>query len=75
MKLGNFLINWSFLFDTLSSLMLVVILSISFFANVYSLDYMNLEPHKIRFFCYLSLFSFTMVLLVTANTLLQLFLG
>ena len=73
--IGNFIIYWSFIFDTLSCTMLVVIVSISFFANVYSLDYMNLEPHKIRFFCYLSLFTFTMVMLVTANNLLQLFLG
>lgn len=73
--INNFLINWSFLFDSLSSLMLVVILSISFCANIYSLDYMDLEPYKIRFFCYLSMFTFTMILLVTANNLIQLFLG
>jgi len=55
--------------------MLIVILSVSLCANIYSIEYMSYEPHKIRFFSYLSLFTFTMIMLVTANTLIQLFFG
>lgn len=55
--------------------MLVVILSISFCANFYSIEYLMFDPHKIRFFSYLSLFTFTMVMLVTSNNLVQLFFG
>ena len=68
-------IYWSFIYDSISSTMLVVILLVSFCANVYSVEYMQYEPHKIRFFSYLSLFTFTMMMLVTANTFLQLFFG
>ena len=70
-SLGFLDIYWSFLFDSLSSIMLIVILLVSFCANFYSVEYMLYEPHKIRFFSYLSLFKFTMLMLVTSNTLLQ----
>ena len=73
--IGNISIFWSFLFDPLTSIMLVVILSISFCANFYSIEYLMFDPHKIRFFSYLSLFTFTMVMLVTSNNLVQLFFG
>lgn len=63
------------MFDPLTSIMLVVILSISFCANFYSIEYLMFDPHKIRFFSYLSLFTFTMVMLVTSNNLVQLFFG
>lgn len=72
---GSLDIYWSFLYDAISSTMLVVILLVSFCANVYSVEYMQYEPHKIRFFSYLSLFTFTMMMLVTSNTFLQLFFG
>ena len=55
--------------------MLIVILFVSFCANFYSIEYMLFDPHKIRFFSYLSLFTFTMMMLVTSNNLLQLFFG
>lgn len=55
--------------------MLIVILFVSFCANFYSIEYMLYDPHKIRFFSYLSLFTFTMIILVTSNNLVQLFFG
>lgn len=55
--------------------MLIVILFVSFCANFYSIEYMMFDPHKIRFFTYLSLFTFTMMMLVTSNNLIQLFFG
>lgn len=72
---GTFVIQWSFVFDQLTSMMLLVILTISLCANIYSVEYMCTEPLKIRFFSTLSLFTSSMVILVTANTLIQLFLG
>lgn len=75
MSLGNISIYWSFLFDTISCVMLIVILFVSFCANFYSIEYMLYDPHKVRFFSYLSLFTFTMIMLVTANNIIQLFFG
>ena len=71
----NLNLYWSFIFDTITCLMLIVILFISCLANIYSVEYMMYDPHKIRFFAYLSLFTWTMIMLVTANSLLQLFFG
>jgi len=74
-QISNIDIYWSFVFDTISSTMLLVILLVSLCANIYSVEYMLYEPHKVRFFAYLSLFTFTMMMLVLSNTLIQLFLG
>lgn len=71
----HFTIHLGLLYDPLTSLMLLVITFISFLVHVYSLDYMSHDPYQIRFFCYLSLFTFFMLLLVTADNLLQLFAG
>lgn len=68
-------IKYNFLFDSLTVVMLLVITSISLFAHVYSIDYMHSEAHLVRFLSYLSLFTFCMIVLVTANNLLQLFVG
>lgn len=68
-------VKWSFMFDSLTSTMLVVILSISTCAHFYSIEYMLFDPHQIKFMSYLSLFTFFMVLLVTANNYIILFLG
>ena len=73
--IGNITLHWSFLFDALSATMLIVILFVSFCANFYSIEYMMFDPHKIRFFSYLSLFTFTMMMLVTSSNILQLFFG
>lgn len=68
-------IDFSLRFDTLTSLMLIVITSISFCAHLYSISYMNGDPHQTRFMSYLSLFTWFMIILVTSSNFLQLFLG
>lgn len=68
-------VNWSFLFDSLSVTMLLVVSFISFLVHLYSCDYMSEDPHLTRFMSYLSLFTFFMVILVTADNFLQLFMG
>lgn len=71
----SFSIHCGLLFDPLTAFMLVVIAAISFVVHVYSVDYMASDPHQSRFMCYLSLFTFFMLLLVTADNFLQLFAG
>ena len=68
-------INWSFCFDSLTSTMLVVVTFISTLVHLYSTEYMEKDPHLFRFMSYLSLFTFFMLVLVTANNFLQLFVG
>jgi NADH-ubiquinone oxidoreductase chain 5 len=68
-------INWNFLFDNLSVSMLIIITFISFLVQIYSFEYMSNDPHLNRFISYLSLFTFFMIILVTAGNFLQLFLG
>jgi len=68
-------INWSFCFDSLTSTMLVVVTFISTLVHLYSTEYMEKDPHLFRFMSYLSLFTFFMLILVTANNFLQLFVG
>ena len=67
--------NWGFLFDTLTAVMLLVVNCVSLVVHVYSVDYMKTDPHKIRFFSYLSLFTFFMLILVTADNFVQMFVG
>jgi NADH:ubiquinone oxidoreductase subunit 5 (subunit L)/multisubunit Na+/H+ antiporter MnhA subunit len=55
--------------------MLLIVLIISLFVHFYSIEYMKEDPHQIRFFSYLSLFTFFMVILVTSGNLIQLFIG
>lgn len=68
-------IHWSFLFDSVTSLMLIVVTTISFFVHLYSISYMGHDPHIQRFLSYLSLFTFFMLILVTADNFLQMFVG
>jgi NADH-ubiquinone oxidoreductase chain 5 len=68
-------INWGFQFDTLTVVMLFVITFISSLVHLYSLEYMESDPHLIRFMSYLSLFTFFMLILVTSNNFLQMFVG
>ena len=72
---GNFIVNWSIFIDPLSSVMLVVVSLISSIIHFYSIGYMESDPHKHRFMAYLSLFTFAMLTLVTADNFLQLFFG
>lgn len=68
-------ISWSFTFDALSSSMCIIILFISTLVHLYSTEYMAHDPHFVRFMCYLSLFTFFMLILVTGSNLVQLFVG
>ena len=72
---GGFTSTWSVRIDTLSAVMLVVVNTVSFLVHVYSIGYMADDPHRARFFSYLSFFTFAMLALVTANDFLQLFFG
>jgi NADH-quinone oxidoreductase subunit L len=72
---GDFQVNWSIYVDSLTSVMLVVVSSISAIIHFYSIGYMSQDPHKPRFMAYLSLFTFSMLALVTADNFLQLFFG
>jgi NADH-quinone oxidoreductase subunit L len=72
---GTLNVNWSIKVDALSSVMLVVVTFISSLVHIYSIGYMSHDPHKTRFMAYLSLFTFAMLTLVTADNFLQLFFG
>ena len=72
---GNFNVNWSIYIDPLTSVMLVVVSFISALIHFYSIGYMSHDPHQSRFMSYLSLFTFAMLTLVTADNFLQLFFG
>ncbi len=72
---GKFVVNWSINIDPLSSVMLVVVTLISSLVHIYSIGYMNKDPHKPRFMSYLSLFTFAMLTLVVSDNFLQLFFG
>jgi NADH-quinone oxidoreductase subunit L len=72
---AGFTSTWSVRIDTLSAIMLVVVNTVSFLVHVYSIGYMAEDPHRARFFSYLSFFTFAMLSLVTANDFLQLFFG
>jgi NADH-ubiquinone oxidoreductase chain 5 len=71
----SFNILWGFNFDSLTVSMLIPVLIISLLVHVYSIGYMNHDPHNQRFFSYLSLFTFMMIVLVTANNILVMFIG
>jgi NADH-quinone oxidoreductase subunit L len=67
--------SWAFRIDTLTAVMLIVVTTVSFLVHVYSIGYMADDPHRPRFFAYLSLFTFAMLMLVTADNLVQMFFG
>ncbi|MGJ4997405.1 NADH-quinone oxidoreductase subunit L [Bradyrhizobium sp. HKCCYLS3077] len=72
---GELQVSWSLRVDTLTAVMLVVVTSVSSLVHLYSIGYMDEDPNRPRFFAYLSLFTFAMLMLVTANNLVQLFFG
>ncbi len=74
-KSGTFEARWALHFDTLTAVMLVVVTVVSACVHVYSIGYMHHDPSIPRFMAYLSLFTFSMLMLVTSNNLLQLFFG
>ena len=70
-----FYVIWGFQFDSLTVSMLIPVLIISSLVHIYSIGYMNGDPHNQRFFSYLSLFTFMMIILVTGNSYLLMFVG
>jgi hypothetical protein len=68
-------IFWGFNFDALTASMLIPVLIVSSLVHVYSIGYMSHDPHNQRFFSYLSLFTFMMIILVTSNNYLLMFVG
>ena len=72
---GNFAVDWTVRIDTITAVMLVVVTGVSSLVHLYSIGYMAEDPYRPRFFSYLSLFTFAMLMLVTANNFLQLFFG
>ena len=72
---GSMHASWALKFDTLTAVMLIVVTGVSTMVHVYSIGYMSHDPSKPRFMAYLSLFTFAMLMLVTADNLVQLFFG
>ena len=72
---GDLSANWSLYIDSVTRVMLVVITSVSALVHIYSIGYMSHDSSKPRFMGYLSLFTFSMIILVTADNFLQLFFG
>ncbi|WOC14920.1 NADH-quinone oxidoreductase subunit L [Pseudochrobactrum sp. MP213Fo] len=72
---GTLSFDWAIRVDTLTAIMLVVINSVSALVHIYSIGYMHNDPHRPRFFAYLSLFTFAMLMLVTSDNLVQMFFG
>ncbi|HTT85700.1 MAG TPA: NADH-quinone oxidoreductase subunit L [Rhizomicrobium sp.] len=72
---GSFRAQWAIRVDALTAVMLVVVTGVSALVHLYSIGYMQDDPHRPRFFAYLSFFTFSMLALVTADNFLQLFFG
>jgi NADH-quinone oxidoreductase subunit L len=72
---GALKVDWAFRIDTLTAVMLVVVTTVSALVHLYSIGYMKDDPSRPRFFAYLSLFTFAMLMLVTADNLFQMFFG
>tara|TARA_R110000787_G_scaffold24318_22_gene69157 strand:- start:1058 stop:2968 length:1911 start_codon:yes stop_codon:yes gene_type:complete len=72
---GGFEVDWALRFDTLTAVMIVVVTVVSCAVHFYSIGYMHHDPSVPRFFAYLSLFTFFMLMLVTADNFLQMFFG
>jgi NADH-quinone oxidoreductase subunit L len=75
MQSGDLKVDWALRVDSLTAVMLVVVTTVSSLVHLYSIGYMHEDPHRPRFFAYLSLFTFAMLALVTADNLVQLFFG
>ncbi len=73
--LGQAKLEIGFLIDPLSALMMVVVTSVSLMVHIYTIGYMSEDPGYQRFFAYISLFTFSMLMLVMSNNMVQLFFG
>jgi NADH-quinone oxidoreductase subunit L len=72
---GSLQVSWALKIDTLTAMMLIVVTTVSSLVHLYSIGYMHEDPHRPRFFAYLSLFTFAMLMLVTSDNLVQMFFG
>jgi NADH-quinone oxidoreductase subunit L len=72
---GTLKVDWALRVDTLTAVMLVVVTTVSALVHLYSIGYMHDDPSRPRFFAFLSLFTFAMLMLVTADNLVQMFFG
>src|SRR5260370_20956433 len=72
---GGLSVDWALRVDILTAVMLVVVNTVSALLHLYSIGYMAEDPSRPRFFAYLSLFTFALLMLVTADTLVQMFFG
>ena len=72
---GSLDASWALRIDTLTAVMFVVVNTVSCLVHIYSIGYMHTDPHRPRFFAYLSLFTFAMLMLVTSDNLAQMFFG
>lgn len=68
-------VDWGFIFDSLTIFMCFIVLFISFLVHLYSIEYMGYDPHLPRFMAYLSLFTFFMLILISSDNFLQMFIG
>ena len=68
-------ISWGFTFDSLTVSMLLPVLIVSALVHIFSVDYISADPHNQRFFSYLSMFTFFMLILVTGDNYLIMFVG
>ena len=75
MQSGGMQVDWAFRIDTLTAVMLVVVNTVSALVHLYSIGYMHEDDSRPRFFAYLSLFTFAMLMLVTSDNLVQMFFG
>jgi NADH-quinone oxidoreductase subunit L len=72
---GSLSVDWALRVDALTAVMLVVVNTVSCLVHIYSIGYMHHDPSRPRFFAYLSLFTFAMLMLVTSDNLVQMFFG
>jgi NADH-quinone oxidoreductase subunit L len=72
---GQFQVDWALRYDALTAVMVIVVTTVSTMVHIYSVGYMSHDDSKPRFMAYLSLFTFAMLMLVTADNLVQMFFG
>ena len=74
-KSSILIVNWGFLFDSLTVTILVIVSTVSFLVHIYSVNYIENDPHRSRFIAYLSFFTFFIFILVSADNFVQIFVG
>lgn len=72
---GTLRLSWALRFDVLTAVMVLVVTSVSAMVHLYSIGYMHEDPSRAKFMAYLSLFTFFMLMLVTADNFVQMFFG